>query len=193
MNENFSGLRSRLASRSRRVMTAQRRAAVLVPLIVTPDSVDLLLTRRAEHLSSHRGQVAFPGGGVEPGDENLVQTALREAREEVSLMPELVEVLGLLDDLPTVTEDTIVTPVVGVVHERSTLKADPNEVARIFSIPLDYLVEPTHWRTETHIHRNRSYPLYFLDYDGETLWGLSAYITRQLLDFMGAMIQSQPD
>ena len=172
-------------------MTAQRQAAVLVPLVVTGDSIDLLLTRRTEHLSSHRGQVAFPGGGVEPEDESLIHTALREAQEEVSLMPEFVDVIGLLDDLPTVTEDTIVTPVVGVVQDTSTLKAEPNEVARIFSIPLTYLIEPTHWRSETHIHRNRSYPLYFLDYDGETLWGLSAYITRQLLDFIGVAIQPQ--
>ena len=122
MSEDFSGLRRRLGSRSRRVMTAERRAAVLVPLVLTTDSIGLLLTRRTDHLSSHRGQVAFPGGGAEPEDKDLVQTALREAHEEVSLMPELVDVVGLLDDLPTVTEETIVTPVVGLVRETSSLE-----------------------------------------------------------------------
>ncbi len=155
-----------------------------MPIIVDKAELSLLLTRRTETLSSHRGQVAFPGGGADDTDLTLVHTALREAHEEVGLIPSAVEVLGLLDDLPTVTEETIVTPVVGVVHGLPELKANHAEVARIFSIPFDYLRVESNWRTEQREHAGRTYPIYFVEYDGETLWGLSAYITRKLLESM---------
>lgn len=180
----FSALKVTLESRRRIVLTAQRRAAVLIPIIADDTELRLLLTRRTETLSSHRGQVAFPGGGADDTDSSLVDTALREAHEEVGLMPNAVHTIGLLDDIPTVTEETIVTPVVGVVHALPELSANPGEVARIFTIPFQYLRKASNWRTEYREHGGRTYPIYFLDYDGETLWGLSAYITRQLLKYM---------
>lgn len=173
-----------LEARTRSVLTAQRRAAVLIPIIADDKALRLLLTRRTETLSSHRGQVAFPGGGADETDPSLVHTALREAHEEVGLAPDAVDMIGLLDDLPTVTEETIVTPVVGLVKKLPELTANPSEVARIFTIPFEYLRNAAHWRTEHREHGGRTYPIYFLEYDGETLWGLSAYITRQLLDHM---------
>ena len=138
-------------------------------------------------MSSHRGQVAFPGGTQDPEDESLVVTALREAEEEVELNPNLVDVIGLLDDIPTVTGETIVTPVVGVLDGMPELVANPAEVARIFSIPLAVLSSPNHWRVEETTYNGRQYPLYFLEHSGETLWGLSAYVTRQLLQCMGRL------
>lgn len=180
----FSALKLTLENRTRTVLTAQRRAAVLIPIIADDQRLRLLLTRRTETLSSHRGQVAFPGGGADDTDVSLVHTALREAHEEVGLIPDAVDMLGLLDDLPTVTEETIVTPVVGLVRNLPELSANPGEVARIFTIPFDYLRDAQNWRTEHREHGGRTYPIYFLEYDGETLWGLSAYITRQLLEYL---------
>ena len=96
-------------------------------------------------------------------------------------------VIGLLDDIPTVTGETIVTPVVGVLDGMPELVANPAEVARIFSIPLAVLSSPNHWRVEETTYNGRQYPLYFLEHSGETLWGLSAYVTRQLLQCMGRL------
>ena len=155
-----------------------------MPIIVEGSHLSLLLTRRTETLSSHRGQVAFPGGGADDTDPTLVFTALREAHEEVGLNSNAVDILGLLDDVPTVTEETIVTPVIGCVQSMPELSANPDEVARIFMVPFDYLKVPSNWRIEQRTHGGKTYPIYFLKYDGETLWGLSAHFTRQLLDCM---------
>ena len=180
-------LAQRLQTRTRLIRTAQRRAAVLVPIVVTGFGYELILTRRTESLSTHQGQVAFPGGGQDLSDESLVFTALREAEEEIGLAPGLVHIMGLLDDIPTVTEETIVTPVIGRLNAMPELTANPAEVARIFSIPFTVLTRAENWRMETTTHKGRRYPLYFLDYSGETLWGLSAYVTRQLLNCMNLL------
>ena len=184
MIQVFQTLKLALEQRKRRVLSAQRRAAVLIPIIDEGAELSLLLTRRTETLSSHRGQVAFPGGGVDETDPTLVDTALREAQEEVGLLPSAVDIVGLLDDVPTVTQETIVTPVIGYVQNMPSLCANPGEVARIFTVPFDYLKVTSNWRVEARTHGGKSYPIYFLEYDGETLWGLSAHFTRQLLDCM---------
>ncbi len=174
-------LREALAARRRRTMAAQRRAAVLVPIIDDGGPRRLLLTRRAEHLPTHKGQVAFPGGGVDPTDRDIVDAALREAEEEVGLPRAHVEVLGLLDDFPTVRGEQIVTPVVAHLSTVPPLRAEPGEVARIFSVPFAALRVAHDWRTEYFERGVDRFPVYFFEHDGETLWGLSAYITLQLL------------
>lgn len=174
-------IRRRLAERERYVWPSKSRAAVLVPLLVDADPLRLLLTRRTDGIS-HAGQVAFPGGRVDPTDEDLVHTALREAEEEIALPPDRVEVIGLLDDIPAKDMRTLVTPVVGLVRALPPLRPHPLEVARIFDIPLPALRVADRWETR---HRKddtgRTWPLYYFPWDGETLWGLSAYITLQLL------------
>ena len=184
MKTEFWQLQHTLENRDRRLQTAERRAAILVPIWVQDTELSLILTRRTETLSSHRGQVAFPGGGWERGDKDLIETALREAHEEVGLKAQDVKVLGYLDDIPTVTEETIVTPVVALVERAVTFVPNPDEVARVFTIPFTVLEDKTRWRVRTTEHRGRTYPIYYLDHDGETLWGLSAYVTRQLLQCM---------
>lgn len=174
-------LREKLSWHEPRVISRDGYAAVLVPIIAAPQGPELLLTRRTETVGSHRGQVAFPGGNAEPGDESAEATALREADEEVGLPPSAVEVLGRLDALPTVTDRVAVTPVVGWVAQLPTLSPQDEEVARIFSIPFLALHDPSGWRSEEVEHQGRRFPLYFFDWDGEVLWGLSAYITLGLL------------
>ena len=101
--------------------------------------------------------------------------------EEVSLPADAVEILGRLDDFPTVTGDMVVTPIVGWITELPELVAAPDEVARIFSIPISALMERDRWVIKEWERNGTMFPVYYFDWDGETLWGLSAYITLQLL------------
>ena len=175
--------RTALALHQPIVREGQRRAAVAVIIHFVGHQAHLLLTRRAITVSNHKGQVAFPGGGVESGDVDLIDTALRETEEEVGLPRACLTVVGRLDDIFTVTGETVVTPVVAFAKddELPPMTAQPSEVARIFSIPFRDLLEDSLWRTEQTHFRGRTYPLYYFDYDGETLWGLSAFIVRQML------------
>ena len=130
-----------LDDRVRLTHAAPREAAVLVAVVARSEGPSVLLTRRTAHLSSHAGQIAFPGGRVESDDGSPAGTALREAKEEVGLDPRLVEVLGLLPDYRTGT-GFIVTPVVGLVDPDHRLVPDPNEVDEAFEVPLAFLMDP---------------------------------------------------
>ncbi len=174
---------------------APRPAAVLVPLLraaIPPETGEqwhLLLTRRSNSLTKHRGQVAFPGGSSDPSDLTPEATALREAFEETGLPPADVTTLGLLNPMLTIT-NYHVTPVVGIIPWPHALQPSHDEVSRIFTIPLAWLADPAHREI-----RQRSVPpvyarvlgsdhasvIYFQPYDGETLWGISAEITLALL------------
>mgnify|MGYP001368574977 CR=1 FL=1 len=179
-------LRGRLDARRRIGESGLKRAAVLVAICVADAKPHLLLTRRTDTVPTHKGQVAFPGGGATDEDEGPHQTALREAEEEVGLDPLSVEILGCLDDFPTVNRDTWVTPVVAVLRQKPSLEPDPNEVARIFWVSLDDLVDKKRWRREEHLLGASRWPVFYFDADGENLWGLSAYIVLQLLALLPA-------
>jgi 8-oxo-dGTP pyrophosphatase MutT (NUDIX family) len=176
-------LAAMLGSRDRLTLVGERHAAVLVPIVQTADGPALLLTRRTDTLSTHQGQVAFPGGRVDPEDVDRVDTALREAEEEIALARANCTVLGLLDDV-VARGKVVVTPVIAQVHGRPALTPNPAEVARIFTIPLAAMQIEEGWRTQTISWKGRTWPMYFFDYDGETLWGVSAYITLKLLNMV---------
>ncbi|MFP5405818.1 MAG: CoA pyrophosphatase, partial [Gammaproteobacteria bacterium] len=120
-----------------------RAAAVLIPIVAHRDAPTVLLTQRTLHLRQHSGQVAFPGGRTEQADPTPVFTALRETREEIGLDPARVEVIDGLPEYLTGTGFRI-TPVVGLVDPGCTMHADPHEVAAIFEVPLDFLMDPRH-------------------------------------------------
>ena len=162
---------------------------MLLPLYRRNDAWHLLFIRRTEQPGDpHSGQVAFPGGRHDPRDPDSIATALREAQEEIALPPTAVRVLGALPPMHTVSR-FLVTPVVGEVDWPQALRPDPREVARIFSIPLAWLARPGH-------HRIRPYPhpehpqvrevVFFDEYDGERLWGVTARITLDFLLCLGA-------
>jgi 8-oxo-dGTP pyrophosphatase MutT (NUDIX family) len=163
-------------------------AAVLLPLFLQDNNWHLLFIRRTYIESDrHKGQVAFPGGRFGPQDKNAEQAALREAYEETGVLPTDVKILGRLRDMLTIT-GFCVTPIVGVIPWPYSLKRQQSEVSRIFSIPLNWLIDSSNRFVENReIHiLGKSVPvIYYKPFDGEILWGASARITLLLLEALG--------
>ena len=158
-------------------------AAVLVPLVWHANEWHLLYTRRTDKVESHKGQVSFPGGACDEGETTPEQTALREAEEEVGINPQDVKVLGRLVNLITITYFRV-TPVVGVVKWPTVFRVGEHEVARVFTIPLGWLANPSNrWQFERP-GTQRSLIAYH-PYDGELLWGATARMTVDFLNVLG--------
>ncbi len=170
-----------------------REAAVLVPVIIRPDGEYLLFTKRADHLGQHPGQMSFPGGGYEPGDEDLAATAKREAFEEVGLDPEDAEIVGRLDDIPTVS-NYLVRPFVARVPDQE-YTPDEREVAEIAVLPLSGLTDLENYDSE-----RRDHPYYgdirihYFRVDGYTVWGATGRMLVQFLELAtGWEMPEEPD
>ena len=161
-------------------------AAVLVPLFLNDDEWNLLYTRRTDSVDVHQGQVAFPGGRIEPDDRSAAGAALRESEEEIGLRAEDVQVLVQLNPLITVTQ-FVVTPVIGVIPWPYPLRPNQEEVAKCFGVPILWLAEPANLEVHT---RQPLVPglgvqvYYFKPYEGELIWGVTARITKSLLDLL---------
>lgn len=151
-------------------------AAVLAPLYQDGGTIRTVLIRRPDHMPTHGGDLAFPGGKPKPAETPL-ETALREAREEVGIDPAHVEVLGYLPPIHTVTYPRMVVPVVGRLPGVPELIPDPNEVDRIHTPSVGLLRDETRWRVESWKGRQ----VYFFDIDGDVLWGATARMVRSLL------------
>jgi 8-oxo-dGTP pyrophosphatase MutT (NUDIX family) len=163
--------------------TALRPAAVLVPLIDHPHGISVLLTQRTAHLSAHAGQIAFPGGRIEPHDPDPESAALRETEEEVGLPRDRVTLIGRLDLYLTGTGFEI-TPVVGLVRPPFPLAIDPFEVAEAFEVPLSYILDPrNHQRVERQSGGSRRV-FYVLPYQGRNIWGATAGILVNLAEVL---------
>lgn len=158
-------------------------AAVLVPLIWQDEQWHLLFTRRTDRVESHKGQVSFPGGACDEGESAPEQTALRESEEEIGLDPRKVRVLGRLANMITITGFRV-TPVVGVIQWPTVFKVGEHEVARIFTIPLNWLADKRNRWEFNMPGRNRSLIAYH-PYDGELLWGATARMTVDFLKVLG--------
>jgi 8-oxo-dGTP pyrophosphatase MutT (NUDIX family) len=170
----------------------RRVSAVLVPLASRGGDLHLVLTKRTETVATHRGQVSFPGGVAEPGDADLRHTALREAREELGLASEDVEILGRLDDCHTMTSLYHVAPFVGALRRTPRRwRADQREVAAVIEVPLSHLLDPkntaTHERDIGDGTRISSPAFQFGDH---LIWGVTARILR---DFLRLIAEREPD
>ncbi len=168
-----------------------RSAAVLVPLVAREAGLTVLLTQRADHLNDHAGQISFPGGRREPFDRDATSTALREAKEEIGLAGERVEVLGALPDYLTGT-GFCVTPVVGLVHPPFTMQADTLEVAEIFEVPLAFLMNPVNHQVRVFRWEGGERRFFAMPYpNGDAgahyfIWGATAGMLRNLYRFLAA-------
>ncbi|MBS0295569.1 MAG: CoA pyrophosphatase [Proteobacteria bacterium] len=155
-----------------------RDAAVLIPIVARPQGLSVILTRRADTLSSHTGQVAFPGGRLDPG-EGPVEAALREAWEEVGLERDFVEPAGLSNRYETVT-GYVVTPVVGLVRPGFDLRPSPDEVAEVFETPFDFLMDPANHKRESFQRDGQTRWYYAMPWEGRYIWGATAGMLRAL-------------
>jgi 8-oxo-dGTP pyrophosphatase MutT (NUDIX family) len=150
-----------------------RDAAVLVPLVQRADGLSLLLTRRSDALPSHAGQVSFPGGRVQDSDTGFADTALRETEEEVGLARTFVSVAGYFEPYETGTGFAI-QPVVGLVKPGFALQADPREVAEIFEVPFDFLMDPANHQLHHAVWQGRRRSYYAMPYGQHYIWGATA-------------------
>jgi 8-oxo-dGTP pyrophosphatase MutT (NUDIX family) len=159
-----------------------RPAAVLMPLVLEDGLWKLLYIHRAETGGMHSDQVSFPGGGMEAVDRDLVDTALRETEEEIGVPRETVEVLGCLPSMTSVTRYQV-TPIVGLLKWPQELVIDDREVSRVFTIEVDWLINTRNWREKEVVlpTRGKVLSIFFDDYKGEVLWGLTARMTLNLL------------
>lgn len=163
-------------------LAALRPAAVLIavmPAEFTGGEPGILLTRRAEHLRSHQGQVSFPGGGRDAADADLTATALREAYEEVGLPPQQVEVIGYLDDCPTVSGYRV-TPVVGLVRAPVQLLPHAGEVAEVFELPLSKALYDGVFERRIEHRDGIDYPVLELYHGPYRIWGATAAMLAEL-------------
>lgn len=158
-------------------------AAVLMPLVQREAGLTLLLTRRADHLRDHAGQISFPGGRVEPEDDGPVATALRETDEEIGLSREYIHVIGQLPVYSTVTAFQV-TPVVALVEPGFTLKLDEFEVAEAFEVPLAFLMNPAHHRHHRFEFAGAERRFLSMPWQGPEreyfIWGATAAMLRNL-------------
>ncbi|MCU0819540.1 MAG: CoA pyrophosphatase [Beijerinckiaceae bacterium] len=155
-------------------------AAVLVPVVRREHGLSLVLTERAAHLSTHAGQVAFPGGRVEPG-ESAAEAALREAEEEIGLSPHHVEPIGYLPPYFSGTGYRV-QPMVAVLEEHAQFTPDANEVARLFEVPLVHVLDTRRYRRGEIFWRGRERSFYILVYPDAYIWGVTAGIMRSFAD-----------
>jgi 8-oxo-dGTP pyrophosphatase MutT (NUDIX family) len=146
-------------------------AAVLIAVTERAEP-GVILTVRREHLRTHAGQVAFPGGRIDPG-EDAVAAALREAHEEILLDPSLVEVVGAIDPYRTVT-GYVVTPVLGVIPADLPLEPHEHEVADWFESPLAFLLDPANQQRRSALFQGRNRHYYEIDWNGRRIWGATA-------------------
>lgn len=160
--------------------TAGPSSAVLAALWEEDGEARVLLTRRTAWLRSHSGQVAFPGGRVEPG-ETLVEAALRESQEEVGLDPSSVEIVGCLSRMHTISSGAGIYPFVGILPGRPEVTPNPDEVDRVFDVALGELMAEGVFHEEIWGIAGTERSIYFFDLAGETVWGATARMLYELL------------
>jgi 8-oxo-dGTP pyrophosphatase MutT (NUDIX family) len=190
---NFADeLRARLASRPPGTNAEWEAwpAAVLVPLYQERGEWHVLFTQRTDLVEHHKGQVSFPGGRVDDGDADRIETALRETDEEIGLKREHVTVLGRLDELLTVTQYRV-TPIVGVFPWPYPFVLSTAELSEVFGVPLHWLADSANLeiRYRDPIVPGRPVPIYYFHYEGHTIWGATAHMILNLLEIARPLLE----
>jgi len=176
-----------LSSRQRRVIEHPpfSHAAVLVPLFQKEGDCHLLFTKRSEQVKYHKGEISFPGGVVDEEDKELINTALREADEEIGLKESDVQIIGLLDDIVTITE-FIVTPIVGLFTYPYSFKVSEVEIAELIEVPLASLLEEDCFSEREIFRGGQNEIVYAYQYGKHIIWGATARILKQFLDLISS-------
>ena len=177
--------RASLSGRQRRVVVGGPlvKAAVLLPLVDRGEPF-VVFAKRTDRVGTHRGQISFPGGRVDPSDAGFLEAALRESEEEIGLPRTAVEPLGALDDTETVATQFIITPFVGVVRTPVAWQPDGHEIEKVIEVPLAALRDLSSLRVEYRKRGGVRHEVLFWDYQGETIWGATARILKQYLDVL---------
>ncbi|MCJ7594086.1 MAG: CoA pyrophosphatase [Desulfobacterales bacterium] len=163
-----------------------RHAAVLVPLFNDGGEYKLLFTKRTRRVEAHKGQISFPGGGVEESDGSYEQTALREAHEEVGLLPGDVKILGRTDDALTLTSNYMIHPFVGLIPYPYAFTLNSHEVKALLRVPVRVFLEEGAGGGVIPVeYEGRTYEGYAYRYDGEVIWGATARIMFNLVEILG--------
>ena len=148
----------------------------------------MLFTRRTDTVLTHKGQISFPGGAQEPGDGSPVAAALRESYEEIGLDPAAVDVLGQLDDVPTVVSGFVITPIVGTLGiDPATLTPAPLEVKNLLVVPLRRLLDPAVHRTADRVADGLHFTVHYFTIDDDIIWGATGRILDQFLEIWQAL------
>jgi len=158
-----------------------RAAAVLIALVRRPEGLTVLYTERSADLRTHSGQVAFPGGKIDPADRDAAAAALREAEEEVALDPADAKVLGYMPDYFT-GSNFLITPVVALVRPRRPFIPNPDEVSALFEVPLPMLADEASYGTFRISRGGTEHTTWQIDHQGRMIWGITANLTRQFRD-----------
>ncbi|MEJ2384181.1 MAG: CoA pyrophosphatase [Xanthomonadales bacterium] len=156
-----------------------RTAAVLVPIIDLPDPL-LVLTRRADHLPNHPGQVCFPGGAAEEDDATAVETALREAEEEIGLPPDAAQPIGFLDRMDTVS-DYRVLPVVALIRPPVHWRPDAREVSEVFTVPASIALDRSRYEVLPFERDGQVHTVHVMEWQGKKIWGVTAGMLINLI------------
>ncbi len=149
-------------------------SAVLIPLFHNQGQYHVLFTERSDEVVFHKGQVCFPGGTQESSDVSLLQTALREAEEEIGLDDKDIEILGELDDITTLVTNYVISPFVAFIPYPHSLKTNGKEVKGTFSVPLSFLMDEANFKQDS----------YAYEYEGHIIWGATARILRQFVGLL---------
>lgn len=165
-----------------------RPAAVLVPLVQRDEGLHVILTRRTDHLSDHAGQISFPGGRQEDHDNTLEETALRETEEEIGLARVHIELVGRLDDYYTVTGYQV-TPVVGLITPPFDLAPDAHEVAEVFEVPLEFILEPRNQKLQTVTFEGAKRRYFAIPYREYYIWGATAGMLVNFSEVLKASVE----
>lgn len=158
-----------------------RPAGVLIPFVNINKDAHLILTLRSGHVATHKNQVAFPGGAMESEDTSIISTSLRETEEEIGVVPADVSIWGKFDDFYTISYYKI-TPVIGEFRYPYPFKKQEEEIAEIFTVPLEIFLTERFFREKMWEKNGKKYPVYYYYFNGFEIWGITAYIINSFIE-----------